>query len=74
MDDKKDPRSETTKAVWEAPTIEEIDYAQTEGERRTRIAAEELQILVTLAGKLQQELIDVRLQDRRKQEVVVALP
>lgn len=30
MDDKKDPRSETTKAVWEAPTIEEIDYAQTE--------------------------------------------
>ena len=30
MDEKNDPRRESTKAVWEAPTIEEIDYARTE--------------------------------------------
>jgi len=32
MDDKKPATAETTttKAVWEAPTIEEIDYVQTE--------------------------------------------
>lgn len=30
MDEKNEPRRETSKAVWEAPTIEEIDYARTE--------------------------------------------
>jgi hypothetical protein len=30
MDEKNNVRRETTKAVWEAPTIEEIDYARTE--------------------------------------------
>jgi hypothetical protein len=31
MDDtKKSNKSTSTKAIWEAPTIEEIDYAQTE--------------------------------------------
>jgi hypothetical protein len=32
MDPKKELHNETTKAVWEAPTIEEIDYAQTEAQ------------------------------------------
>ena len=30
MDDTRNMGNESTKAVWEAPTIDEIDYAQTE--------------------------------------------
>ena len=32
MDEKKNLNSQTVKAAWEAPTIEEIDYAQTEAQ------------------------------------------
>jgi hypothetical protein len=32
MDDEKNLHHQITKAVWEAPTIEEIDYAQTEAQ------------------------------------------
>ena len=30
MDETKNQSNESSKGVWEAPTIEEIDYAQTE--------------------------------------------
>ncbi|HEX8618367.1 MAG TPA: hypothetical protein VF911_12335 [Thermoanaerobaculia bacterium] len=30
MTDEKEKAAATTKAAWEAPTIQEIDYAQTE--------------------------------------------
>src|SRR5207237_82469 len=54
--------------------ILDVDHTQAEGQRLGGILLEELEILVALAGELQYELIDIRVENGWEQELIVAFP
>ena len=52
----------------------DVDHAEAERRTAARVALEQLEVVVALARELEHELVDVRLEDGREEEVVVAFP